>query len=123
MSPHRAIVKDRNGNYMVIAAMLSVDSKSKERRIFIVNKSIPECSSFMDMLKVAHSMTTKHNSNILAKYVIDSIPNEGNTYRVTRYMEEGSYVLEDNYHLQSYCLKASLYDFCRREGYEIIENM
>ena len=122
MSPYRVLVMNNAGHKTIMASMLSIDKKTQERRIFILNKPIPLGSSYTDIIRVAHDMSNRKNSSIIAKYGIVSADN-GRKYQVNRYMDDCAYTLDDIYYLQSQCLEAAMHDYCSRVGMEIIESI
>lgn len=124
MSPYRVLVKDRSTRQeFILASMLSIDPKTKERRIFIIDKQIPIGADYKDIKRIAHKMTSHINSTILQKYII--VNNEAtNRYEVYKCnYDDVEYRLYNSEFTQSDCLIAAMNDFCQKNGYVIIDTL
>lgn len=124
MSPYRVLVKDRSTRQeFILASMLSIDPKTKERRIFIIDKQITIGADYTDIKRIAHKMTSHINSTILQKYII--VNNEAtNRYEVYKCnYDDVEYRLYNSEFTQSDCLIAAMNDFCQKGGYVIIDTL
>lgn len=124
MSPYRVLAKDRSTRQeFILASMLSIDPKTKERRIFIIDKQIPIGADYKDIKRIAHKMTSCINSTILRKYII--VNNEAtNRYEVYKCNYDAiEYRLYNSEFTQSDCLIAAMNDFCQKNGYVIIDTL
>lgn len=127
MSPYRVLARSEDGKHLVLAAMLSVDKKSQERRIFIVEKVVPiwgqepKKERVEELADIAHAMVTRKNSSILAQYKIIKTEQMTKPYKVSRVtFSKTLYILSGMQYLQSGCLVAAMEDFCIRAGFDIL---
>lgn len=123
MSPYRVIIKD-NTKTRLLVAMLSVESITKRRRIFIMEKTLPQMwtASPDEIRHVAHMQITRKNALTLAEYTIYKDP-LGLKYEVSRRSGEEYYVLPRNQYIQSDCLVAAMNDYTERNGLEIAQQI
>ena len=79
MSPYRVLVMDQKGTLGILSSMHSVNKKTKETKIFILEKTSLNSTGF-DVSEVAHMISTKKNSTILASYRMEK-NEDGRTYK------------------------------------------
>lgn len=118
MSPFRVLVSDTSST-KVLAAMLSVDKLKQTRTIYIIHKAVPRDENMLPSKSVAHIISGKRNSVILAKYEIIHDFDEMKSYLVKRC--EDNQLLEDEELTQQDCLRSAMYDFCQRESLSILQ--
>ncbi len=131
MSPYRVVVMNQGdkSNLMILSAMLSIN-KYQDKRIFIVQRMIPIGSDISHAREIAHSITTKGNSGILARYAIER--NQFSRYTLYRHHSYLEYInhsypewdkIDDKLYLQSDCLKLAMEHYCQDQNYSILETL
>lgn len=132
MRPYRLIVKPtkdndklgRKGEMIVLAAMHSVDDISLKRTIYILHKFDPTVGPMDEALhitrkslpEIAHTVSNKVNSRIIAKYEIHDSDDHKYYYInsiVSPAQEIKRYTLED-------LLESAMIDFCTKNLYKIV---
>lgn len=114
MSPYRVLVMDQKGTLGILSSMHSVNKKTKETKIFILEKTSLNSTGF-DVSEVAHMISTKKNSTILASYRMEK-NEDGRTYKL--YCVSGlstpsdDRLVSERIYTQQACTEAAMHDFC-----------
>lgn len=133
MSPYRVLVEKEtykvstglsySSERFILASMMSVDKRTQERRIFIVQKLIPitEETSYAN---IAHALTTSKNSGILDRYQIQRPPRSRkySVYRLGDIGEPCREVARDIF-IQSDCLIAAMEHYCLINDLKVLETL
>lgn len=122
MSPYRVLAKSDTGEVMILAAMLSIDKRTYNRNIYIIERPIPKLYSLdMDELReLSHNMTTAANSYILYKYTIFLVDGS-NKYEIID--RGGSRLGVPPQYTQSDCLIAAMNEYANDNLITIIDTM
>lgn len=124
MSPYRVLVKDSKGTTRLIVSMLSVEPITKRRRIFIVEKTLPQMwkASPEEIKHLAHMQITRKNTLHLYEYAMykDEL---GLKYSISHRSNGNTERLPGNQYIQSDCLIASMNDYTKNAGLEIIQQL
>ena len=120
MTPYRVLtVNNRTGTEAVLVSMLSKNPNTGERRIFIVDKWIPELfvNSYEDKRRIAHKTVCASDCVFEAKYTMKR--NDAET-RYIVYASTGRKLPLD-YYIQSDCLIGAMRDYIELSDYRIID--
>jgi len=109
---------------LVLVAMLSIDPLTKARRVFILEKHIPnviEGQSYDELKRIAHSMNSRSNSDICAKYVINK--GEDNKYTIVRDDFGKITQIKGIHYIQSDCLIAAMNHYADTERITVTQTI
>ena len=121
MSPYRVLTQNKGEDPIVLSAMLSVDKKTGDRNIYIVEKISASSSDVVSSRQVAYTLTCRKNSNILARYCIKR-SHDTSKYIVIRCSLAGDLqtaIFQEEY-TQAACLVSAMHDYCAMNRYNII---
>lgn len=122
MSPYRVLAQNRDEeDPFVLAAMLSIDKKTGDRNIYIVEKISANSSDAVSYRQAAYTYTCRKNSNILARYCIRRAK-DTSKYTVIRCSLAGNLqttIFQEEY-TQAACLSSAMHDYCAMNKFDII---
>lgn len=136
MQPYRVLVYDSERDMKhVLASMLSVDAQGRHN-IYIVAKHNPneqghipgqqtfDTVTFDLAKKLARTLTSKSNSNIIANYrcIRQVTVDESRAYALRKIIARKSWMIDEQYTIAD-CLVSAMNDYCKDSGFEILSTL
>lgn len=118
MSPFRVVAKDDNGTYYILASMLSVNKKTGQRNVYIVEKIVLGGiigEDGWDFESIAYRQCTRKNSAIVGRYRI-TLNDDLIRYTLSRVTRKSGLLdfvdpIKEDCRTQGNCLTVAMDDF------------
>ena len=126
MSPYRVLVQDNNDEIIPLAAMLSTNTRTKHKTVYIMERVMPALLPHVeqDCVDALYDTNTRLNSVILHAYAVHKDANsrlylleENSSFDSDRHTHHW---IQEEFRLLSECQRAAMNDYIKMKGWKLI---